>query len=73
MFAFLAGRVHGELVEGGREGRAAWMPLAELASLPVPPADARILAAVLSDEPGVAFLAVAFRDGRLVDATEARG
>lgn len=73
MFAFRAGAVRGALVEGSREGRAAWVPLAEVERLAAPPADRHILRAVLDPAPGIAHVHVRLEDGRLVGVDVARG
>lgn len=66
MFAFRVDDARGELGGDQREGRAAWVPLAEVAGLPAPPADAHILRAVLEASPDPAFVHVLLDDGRLV-------
>jgi len=75
MFAFLA-RIApsaGELVGDGREGRAEWVPLADVPRLALPPADPQILAAILDPNPSIAFVDVRFDDGDLVGVSVARG
>ena len=64
--ADLTAPVTAERLAGGPEGEAAWVRRTDLASLATPPADGHILAAALSDRPGVAFLDVRFRDGSLM-------
>lgn len=65
MFVFGA-RATGEPVGDPSEGVPRWVPMADVARLPKPPADDQILAAALSGPPGIAFLAVTFDGGRLV-------
>lgn len=72
MFVFLAA-VAGELAGDGREGTAVWVALEDLPSLPQPPADAAILAAVLDPRPEVAFLAARYEHGVLIDLEERWG
>jgi hypothetical protein len=67
MFVFRVAVASTALGGEGREGVPAWVALADVAALPQPPADGHILAAVLADRPGVAFLAARYQGGTLVD------
>lgn len=51
---------------GGPEGEPAWIELDDVQRLPRPPADDRLLAAVLASRPGVAFARVRFDGERLL-------
>ncbi len=64
MFVFLA-RAEGELAGDGREGEVAWVAMEDLPSLPQPPADPAILAAVLDPRPGLAFVTAGYAAGVL--------
>jgi 8-oxo-dGTP diphosphatase len=55
-----------------REGEPRWVAIRDVARLPRPPADDRILEAVLDDRPGVAFLEVRFRHGHLIGIEASR-
>lgn len=66
MFVFRVEVADPTLRSGHNEGEPQWVKTAEIDTLPTPPADRYILDAVLSNEPGVAFLTVRFDDGRLV-------
>lgn len=65
MFVFAGRAEDPAALRSSVEGEACWVPLQDLADLPAPPADRHILDAVAADRPGVAFLEVAFSDGRL--------
>jgi 8-oxo-dGTP diphosphatase len=71
MFAFRVDVEDTALGGAGPEGRPAWVALEDLPGLPQPPADRYLLAAVLDERPGVAFLTVRFEAGRLVDVAVA--
>jgi 8-oxo-dGTP diphosphatase len=58
---------------GSSEGDPSWVPFGDVASLPAPPADALILAAVLDRTSGVAFLNVRLTDGVLESVTRTQG
>lgn len=72
MFVFRVAVTDPTLSAATHEGRAAWVPLAAVPALPQPAADGHILAAVLDERPGVAFLTARYEDGRLLDVTVAR-
>lgn len=51
------------------EGVPVWVSVTDVESLPTPPADRHITAAVLADAPGVTCIEVRFRDGHLDNVT----
>ncbi len=54
------------------EGDPVWIPLARIPTLPLPPADLHILAAVTDAAPGIAILSVEFEGERLVSVVGRR-
>jgi 8-oxo-dGTP diphosphatase len=51
--------------KSGPEGDVHWQRLADYPDLATPPADDALLAAIMDPRPGVAFLSVRMREGRL--------
>lgn len=72
MFVFLV-EADGLLGGDGREGAAEWVPLERISELPTPPADRHILAAVLDEAPGTAFLHVEMESGAIRSLRLERG